>query len=84
MEGRENMSGITLEEAKKHLDAWLKAELSVINGQSISFGTRSLTRANLTEIRNQIEYWRGMVAKLNNIAKRNGKNRVRRAIPRDL
>lgn len=78
------MNGITLEEAQRHLEAWLKAELSVVNGQSISLGTRSLTRANLTEIRNQIEYWRGMIAKLNNISKRNGKNRVIRAVPRDL
>ena len=28
------MAGITLETAKRHLDAWLEAELAVTNAQS--------------------------------------------------
>lgn len=78
------MSGITLETAQKHLDAWIEAELSVINGQSYTIGTRTLNRASLSDIRNQINYWRNMVSKLTNTAKRKGRNRVIRVVPRDL
>ena len=49
------MAGITLEAAKKHLDVWLEAEMTVATGQSYTIGSRTLTRANLTEIRNAIE-----------------------------
>ena len=77
-------NGISLEIAKKHLDAWLTAELEVTIHQSYTIGSRSLTKANLSEIRQQIEYWRNQVARLENIEKRGGRNRVFRAVPRDL
>ena len=77
-------NGISLEIAKKHLDAWLTAELEVTTHQRYTIGSRSLTKANLSEIRQQIEYWRNQVARLENIEKRGGRNRVFRAVPRDL
>lgn len=77
-------NGISLEIAKKHLDAWLTAELEVTTHQSYTIGSRSLTKANLSEIRQQIEYWGNQVARLENIEKRGGRNRVFRAVPRDL
>lgn len=77
-------NGISLEIAKKHLDAWLTAELEVTTHQSYTIGSRSLTKANLSEIRKQIEYWNDQVARLENIEKRGGRNRVFRAVPRDL
>lgn len=77
-------NGISLEIAKKHLDAWLTAELEVTTHQSYTIGSRSLTKANLSEIRKQIEYWSDQVARLENIEKRGGRNRVFRAVPRDL
>lgn len=77
-------NGISLEIAKKHLDAWLTAELEVTTHQSYTIGSRSLTKANLAEIRKQIEYWNDQVARLENIEKRGGRNRVFRAVPRDL
>lgn len=77
-------NGISLEIAKKHLDAWLTAELEVTTHQSYTIGSRSLTKANLSEIRQQIECWRNQVARLENIEKRGGRNRVFRAVPRDL
>ena len=76
-------SGISLEIAKKHLDAWLTAELEVTTHQSYTIGSRSLTKANLSEIRKQIEFWQDRVAQLENIEKRGGRNRVFRAVPRD-
>lgn len=78
------MAGITLETAQKHLDAWLEAELTVTTGQSYTIGSRVLTRANLTEIRNAITYWNNKVNELENLAKNKGRNKVRRAVPRDL
>ena len=78
------MAGVTLEIAKKHLDAWLTAELEVTTYQSYTIGSRSLTKANLSEIRKQIQFWENEVARLENISKRGGRNRVFRAVPRDL
>ena len=63
------MAGVTLEIAKKHLDAWLTAELEVTTHQSYTIGSRSLTKANLSEIRKQIQFWE-TVARLENISKR--------------
>lgn len=76
--------GYSLETAKKHLDAWLEAELEVTTHQSYTIGSRSLTKANLTEIRRQIQFWSNEVAKLENIKKRKGRNRITRVVPRDL
>lgn len=78
------MASITLEQAREHLDAWLKAELKVTSNQSYTLGRRTLTRANLSEIRKQIDYWRNMVEKLENTSKLKGRNRVRRVVIRDL
>lgn len=78
------MAGITLETAQKHLDAWLEAELTVTTGQSYTIGSRVLTRANLTEIRNAIDYWNKKAIALDNAKKAGGRNRVRRVVPRDL
>lgn len=78
------MAGISLETAKKHLEAWLTAELEVTTHQSYTIGSRSLTKANLSEIRKEIDYWKNEVARLENVEKRGGRSRVFRAIPRDL
>jgi len=78
------MAGITLETAQRHLDTWLEAELAVATGQSYTIGSRTLTRANLTEIRNAIDYWNKKAVALENAKKAGGRNRVRRVVPRDL
>lgn len=70
---------ITLERATVHLQAWLDAELAVSTGQSYSMGSRSLTRANLSEIRKQITYWENRLATLNGRGRR-----AKRFVPRDL
>lgn len=74
------MSGITLDVANQHLQAWLDAELAVSTGQSYRIGSRQLQRANLSEIRRQINYWRSEIAKIEG----KGRRRVMRAVPRDL
>lgn len=78
------MAGITLEIAEQKLNTWLEAEEVVSTGQGYTIGSRTLTRANLTEIGNRIKYWNNMVAKLENAAKNHGRNKVRRVVPRDL
>lgn len=75
------MSGITLERAKQHLEAWLDAELAVSTGQSYQIGSRRLQRADLSEIRKQISYWQRKVYELDG-SRRN--RRVVRVVPRDL
>ncbi|KEO84766.1 DUF6148 family protein [Tumebacillus flagellatus] len=68
----------TLEQAQKHLETWMAAELAVATGQSYTIGTRSLTRANLKDIRDSITYWRGEVDRLSGTTRR---PRVRRIVP---
>lgn len=78
------MTAITLEIAKKHLETWLEAETEVAINQAYTIGGKSFTRADLGEIRKQIEYWSNKVSALENIAKNKGRNRVYRIVPRDL
>jgi hypothetical protein len=54
-----------LEQAELFLKAWRDAELAVTSAQSYSISGRSLTRANLSEIRQQINYWETKVRDLN-------------------
>lgn len=76
------MASWTLAEARNMLNMWIEAEKAVATSQSYSIGSRSLTRANLAEIRKSIEYWRNEVAALEK-GNSNGR-RVVRVIPRDL
>lgn len=78
------MAAISLETARKHLDMWLEAESYVAVNQAYTIAGKSFTRANLGEIRKQIEYWENKVQELQNIAKRKGRNRIYRIVPRDL
>jgi predicted RecB family nuclease len=74
------MASWTIETAKAHLQAWLDADLAVSTGQSYRIGSRQLTRADTSEIRKQIAFWRTEVAKIENKRSR----RVMRVVPRDL
>lgn len=74
------MAGITLEIAERKLEMWLEAEDAVATGQSYTIGSRSLTRASLAEIRNQIDYWQTKV----NSLKSGGGIRLTRPWVRDL
>ena len=78
------MAGITLEAAQKHLDVWLEAEMTVATGQSYTIGSRTVTRAKLTEIRDAIQYCNGKVQKPENIQREGGRNTIKRGVIRDL
>jgi hypothetical protein len=55
------MAKYTLTFAQSQLDKYVLAEDKVLSGQSYSIGGRSLTRANLADIREAIEYWASQV-----------------------
>lgn len=73
------MAGITLAQAEAQLTVWVNAMTAVASGQSYSIGSRSLTRANLTEIRETIDYWDAKVKNLT--ASAAGRNRTRYVVP---
>lgn len=58
------MAGITLAQAEAQLSSWLAASTAVASNQSYTINNRSLTRANATEIREQINFWNNMVQRL--------------------
>jgi len=59
------MAGITQAQADAQLVQWLAAldKLST-GGQSYSIGGRSLTRADLSAVQDQVEFWDKQVRKL--------------------
>ena len=69
---------------QKKLNTWLKAEEKVATGQEYQIGTRTLTRADLKEIRNEMEYWGGKLAEADAEEKARGRNRLYRFVPRDV
>lgn len=69
------MAGITLAQAEAKLTLWMDANDAVARNQSFSVGGRTLTRANLSEILRQIEFWDAKVKSLT--ASGNRRNRVR-------
>ena len=75
--------GITLDTAQKHLDQWLEAELAVTSNQSYQIGNRNLTRANLQDIRKEIEYWDAKVKELAMKENGGGRTRIYTVVPRD-
>ena len=73
------MAGITLAQAQTKLDAWLTAEAALATSQSYTMSvdgsSRSLTRANLREVRETVKYWDNKVKELTAAAR--GRNRTR-------
>lgn len=75
----------TLETAQMHLNSWLAAELAISTGQSYTIGTRSLTRANLKDVREAIQFWQRQVLHCQRAALGlRPASRVRRYVPTDL
>ena len=74
------MAGIDLTTAETKLALWLDAEAAIATGQSFrldSMGSsRQMTRANLSEVRAQIEYWETKVKRLTTQASRAPLQRV--------
>jgi len=60
------MAGITIAQAQAKLDGWMSADDAVQGGQGYTMGTRTLTRANAQEIRDNIIFWEKKVIQLTN------------------
>jgi hypothetical protein len=62
------MVGITVAQAQEQLSIWLSASAAVAGSQSYAIategGSRSLTRADAAEIRQQIAFWNMQVNRL--------------------
>lgn len=76
------MAGITLQQAQDQLNMWLDASSKISEAQSYSINGRSLTRANLKEVTDQIKFWDMQVKRLE---RNNGQGGliVRSGVPRD-
>jgi hypothetical protein len=69
----------------KRLDMYYAAEEAVLSGaQSYSLGSRTLTRADLAEIRKVIAKLEDEVDMLQSAVDGNGARRCVRALPRDI
>lgn len=71
---------ITEADAQAQLAAWLAASIAVSKSQSYSIGNRSLTRADLKDIQEQIKFWNKYLLNLS----RSGGLNIRRAVNRDI
>lgn len=78
------MAVFTKELCSKKLNTWLAVEEAVATGQSYQIGNRMLTRADLKQIREQMEYWAGKLAQAEAEEKNGGRNRAYRAVIRDV
>lgn len=58
------MPVIDLATAEAKLTLWLEAEGKIAAGQSYQLDGRQLTRANLRDVRAQIDYWESKVKRL--------------------
>lgn len=78
------MAAFSVELCRERLELWLAAEAAVATGQEYVIGTRRLTRADLEQIRGELEYWSGKLAQAEAEAKGGRRNRVYQIIPRDI
>lgn len=64
-------------------DDWIKAEAQVMAGQSYSIDGKTVTKANLSEIRNSVKFWENKVSMLNRKLKGKGSIRIKNVVPMD-
>ena len=76
------MAVFTKEMCQKKLNTWLAAEEAIATGQSYQIGSRMLTRADLKQVREEMEYWAGKLAEAEAEDKHGGRNRAYRAVAR--
>lgn len=69
---------------QQKLDTWLEAEEAIATGQSYQIGNRMLTRADLKQVRQQMEYWAGKLSEAQAENKSGGRNRLYHFVPRDV
>jgi hypothetical protein len=79
------MAGITLADAEAQLAAWLTASAAVAQNQSYTIESggsrRTLTRADASEIRAQIDFWDKKAKELTVIGVYGSRRRTRYVVP---
>ena len=78
------MAVFSKELCQQKLNTWLATEESIATGQSYQIGNRMLTRADLKEVREEMEYWAAKLAEAEKEERSGGRNRAYRAVFRDL
>lgn len=74
-----------IEKIKASLDQYYEAEIQILTGaQQYSLGSRSLTRANLGEVRRAIKELENLLEKLNSELNGTGRNRMVGVVPLDI
>ena len=68
----------------RKLKTWLAAEDAIATGQRYQIDDRSLTRADLYDVRKEIEFWANQLAICESEEQHGGRNRVYRAVIRDV
>lgn len=74
----------TVAQCTDHLNMWLNAEAAISTGQSYTIDNRRLDRANLAQVREQIQFWQKELAKAQAAANGRSRRRTMRIVPRDL
>jgi len=64
-------------------DGWLEAEKAVMAGQSYSIDGKTVTKANLSDIRNSVKHWESQISLLRRKAKGKGRARLTNVVPMD-
>ena len=78
------MAVFTKEMCQKKLNTWLAAEEAIATGQSYQIGSRMRARADLKQVREEVEYWAGKLGEAEAEDKHGGRNRAYRAVARDV
>ena len=78
------MAIFSKEVCRRKLETWMEAEECIATGQSYQIGSRMLTRADLKQVREEMEYWAGKLAEAEAEDKHGGRNRAYRAVARDV
>lgn len=78
------MAVFSKELCTQKLQTWLAAEDAIATGQRYEIDGRSLTRADLYDVREQIKFWANQLAICENEENHGGRNRVYRFVLRDL
>lgn len=68
----------------QRLSIWLAAEEAIATGQRYQIEGRSLTRADLYDVRKELEYWAGKLAEAENEEQCGGYIRAYHIVPRDV
>jgi len=75
------MATFSKETCQRMLDEYLAAETAALSSQSYSIGGRTLTRANLSEIRKGVEVWNDRLSAAQRAEAIGGRVFCRRVIP---